>query len=86
MPVYRQLLKDISASQDHVCLTCITVVLNVNKSKLRSVHKVIHLGLVLGMTSRGKGYFSPKCQQETDLNDTPCYFSTGNTKKAYYKS
>lgn len=78
---YRQLLKDIAASQDHACLTCITLPLNVNKSKLGSVHSLTHLGDVLGMSSRGRGYFSPKCQQMTDLNDTLCYFSTGSTKK-----
>lgn len=46
MPICRQLLKDISASQDHACLTCIALALNVNKSKLGPAHHLIQLGHV----------------------------------------
>lgn len=71
MPIYRQLLKDISGSQDHACLTCITLALNVNKSKLGSVHNLIHLGHILWMSSRGRGYFSPLSVSEWQISMTP---------------
>lgn len=91
IPIYRQLLKDISASQDHACLTCVTLTLNINKSKLGSVNNLIHLGHVLEMSSRGRGHFFPPSVSKWQISMTPhVIFLQGVPRtrniQTYYKS
>lgn len=59
MPICRQLLKDISASQDHECLTCVALALNVNKSKLGPAHASYSAGTHLENVWQRWGLFFP---------------------------